>query len=197
MPWHNRVQKAINTAMPFLAPTQTTNLSLLVSATLKKQTEALALHRCNERVDAREVQPALAPYTTARLGFPPPLGPGHRLDDVRCRPPSGSRMRYQVLKIAIPLQRAGAAPLQPGYDRDHLPACQEPEPAGAGDSFGRRRGAACRGSSRIVLADRGFHRTGSIAWLEHHRLDYVVCIKKGSCITEEKMGAEGSWARKG
>jgi hypothetical protein len=36
----------------------------------------------------------------------------------------------------------------------------------------------------VVLADRGFHRASFIAWLERHRLDYVVRIKKGSCITE-------------
>src|SRR3954468_18240555 len=85
--------------MPFLAPTQKTNLALLVSAILKKQTLCLSelarayptpkerrvdspkhdlLHRIkrlwrftdNERVDALQVQMALVPYTIARLASP-------------------------------------------------------------------------------------------------------------------------------
>lgn len=50
----------------------------------------------------------------------------------------------------------------------------------------------------VVLADRGFHRASFLAWLGHHRLDYVVRIKKGSCITEAdgnrttwKLGEDG------
>ena len=55
---------------------------------------------------------------------------------------------------------------------------------------------ALPGSVRpVILADRGFHRAGFLAWLERHRLDYVVRIKKGSCITEKrkrwKLGEEG------
>lgn len=99
MPWYYRVKAAINAAMLFLAPTQETDLALLVSAILKKQTlcpSELArayptpkkrrvgapkhdlLHRPkrlwrftdNERVDASEVQLALVAHTIARLGFP-------------------------------------------------------------------------------------------------------------------------------
>jgi hypothetical protein len=36
VPWYDRVRSAINAAMPFLWPTQKTNLALLVSAILKK-----------------------------------------------------------------------------------------------------------------------------------------------------------------
>ena len=48
----------------------------------------------------------------------------------------------------------------------------------------------------VILADRGFHRASFLAWLERHHLDYVVRIKKGSCITEAdgscwKLGKEG------
>ena len=42
MPWYNRVLCAINVAVPFLASTQATNLALLVSALLKKQTLCLS-----------------------------------------------------------------------------------------------------------------------------------------------------------
>jgi hypothetical protein len=42
LPWYYRVRDAINAAAPFLAPTQKTNLSLLVSAILKKRTLCLS-----------------------------------------------------------------------------------------------------------------------------------------------------------
>ena len=99
MPWYYRVLPAINAAMPFLLPTQRTNLALLVSAILKKRTLCLSelarayptpkerrvaapkhclLHRLkrlwrftdNARVDALAVQVALVPHTVARLGYP-------------------------------------------------------------------------------------------------------------------------------
>lgn len=99
MPWYFRIQAAINTALPFLFPTQATNLALLVSAILKKQTLCLSelaraypvpderrvespkhclLHRLkrlwrftdNERVDALGVQLALVAHTIFRLGYP-------------------------------------------------------------------------------------------------------------------------------
>jgi hypothetical protein len=48
----------------------------------------------------------------------------------------------------------------------------------------------------VILADRGFGRASFIAWLERHRLDYVVRVKKGTCVTEAsgyrwKLGEEG------
>ena len=42
MPWYCRVLSAINVAIPFLAPTQQTNLALLVSTLLKTQTLCLS-----------------------------------------------------------------------------------------------------------------------------------------------------------
>ena len=122
MPWYYRVLSAINTAMPFLAPTQAANLALLVSALLKKQTLCLSelarayptpkerrvaspkhdlLHRLkrlwrftdNERVDALEVQMALVPYTIAHLGFPRLLGLAIDWTMFDAILPSGSRMR--------------------------------------------------------------------------------------------------------
>jgi hypothetical protein len=103
LPWYYRLEDAINAAMPFLVPTQATNLALLVSAILKKRTLNLSelarsyptsehrrvpapkhdlLHRLkrlwrftdNERVDALAVQLALVTYTVARLGYPRLLG---------------------------------------------------------------------------------------------------------------------------
>jgi hypothetical protein len=42
MPWYKRVLWVINTAIPFLVPTQATNLAFLVSAILKKRTLRLS-----------------------------------------------------------------------------------------------------------------------------------------------------------
>ena len=42
MPWYYRAKTAINAAVPFLVPTQKTNLALLVSAILKKRTLCLS-----------------------------------------------------------------------------------------------------------------------------------------------------------
>src|SRR5215210_2640280 len=110
LPWYYRVRDAINAAAPFLAPTQATNLSLLVSAILKKRTLCLSeltrayptpsqrrvagpkhclLHRLkrlwrftdNERVDTLAVPVALVPHTFP-VGLPSALGAGYRLDDV-------------------------------------------------------------------------------------------------------------------
>ena len=130
MPWYYRARKAINTAMPFLAPTQQTNLALLVSAIIKKQTLCLSelaraypvpderrvpapkhclLYRLkrlwrftnNERVDSHEVQLALVPHTIARLGCPHLLGLAIDWTMFDTTLPSGERRRYQVLRIAV------------------------------------------------------------------------------------------------
>jgi hypothetical protein len=42
VPWYYRARTAINAAVPFLVPTQKTNLALLVSAVLKKRTLCLS-----------------------------------------------------------------------------------------------------------------------------------------------------------
>jgi hypothetical protein len=123
MPWYYRVKAAINAAAPFLAPTQETNLALLVSAILKKRTLCLSelarayptpekrrvaapkhdlLHRLkrlwrftdNERVDALEVQLALVPHTIAcLLGFPRLLALAIDWTMFDATLPSGERMR--------------------------------------------------------------------------------------------------------
>src|SRR3954467_13750655 len=135
--------------LPFLAPTQKTNLALLVSAILKKQTLCLSelarayptpkerrvaspkhelLHRIkrlwrfidNERVDALEAQMALAPYTIGRLGFPRLLGLAIDWTMFDTILPSGERMRYQVLRIAVPRKGRALPLVQLAYDRDNL-----------------------------------------------------------------------------
>jgi hypothetical protein len=77
----------------------------------------------NERVDALEVQLALVPHVVARLGYFDCWGSLLTGPSVRHHPfPSEKRMRYQVLRIAVP-RKGRALPLaQLAYDRDALPA---------------------------------------------------------------------------
>jgi hypothetical protein len=151
VPWYCRVLSAINVAAPFLAPTQAANLALLVSAILKKRTLCLSelarayptpkerrvaspkhdlLHRIkrlwrfigNERVNALGVQTTLVPYTIARLGSPRLLGLAIDWTMFDAVLPSGERVRYQVLRIAVPRKGRALPLLQLAYDRDDLPA---------------------------------------------------------------------------
>jgi hypothetical protein len=224
MPWYCRVLSAINIAIPFLAPTQATNLALLVSALLKKQTLCLSelarayptpkerrvaspkhdlLHRIkrlwrfidNERVDALEVQLALMPHTIACLGSPRLLGLAIDWTFFDTTLPSGERMRYQVLRIAVPRKGRALPLLQLAYDRDDLSPNKSQNQLEQEALLGVVRVLPV-GVRPVVLADRGFHRASFIAWLERHHLHYVVRIKKGSCITETdgqrwKLGEEG------
>jgi hypothetical protein len=224
MPWYCRVLSAINIAIPFLAPTQATNLALLVSALLKKQTLCLSelarayptpkerrvaspkhdlLHRIkrlwrfidNERVDALEVQLALMPHTIACLGSPRLLGLAIDWTFFDTTLPSGERMRYQVLRIAVPRKGRALPLLQLAYDRDDLSPNKSQNQIEQEALLGVVRVLPV-GVRPVVLADRGFHRASFIAWLERHHLHYVVRIKKGSCITETdgqrwKLGEEG------
>ena len=144
MPWYYRVRDAINAAAPFLAPTQATNLSLLVSAILKKRTLCLSelarayptpierrvaapkhdlLHRlkrlwrftANERVDALAVQAALVPHTVTRLaGLPSLCGFGRRLDDVRHHAAFGRANTLPGLAHSRAQERAGPAAFAAG-----------------------------------------------------------------------------------
>lgn len=210
--------------MPFLVPTQATNLALLVSAILKKQTLCLSelarayptpkerrvvapkhdlLQRIkrlwrftdNERVEALEVQMALVPYTVARLGYPRLLGLAIDWTMFDTLLPSGRRMRYQVLRIAVPRKGRALPLLQLAYDRDGLSPNKSQNQLEQDALLAVVR-ALPMSVRPVILADRGFHRAGFLAWLERHHLDYVVRLKKGSCITEEdgrrwKLGEEG------
>jgi hypothetical protein len=109
--------------------------------------------------------------------------------------PSGLRMRYQVLPIAIPRKGRALPLLQLSYERDDLPSTKSQNQLEQ-DALSAVVGALPRSVRPVVLADRGFHRAGFVAWLERHHLDYVVRLKKGSCITEAdgqrwKLGEEG------
>jgi hypothetical protein len=224
VPWYYRARAAINAAAPFLVPTQAANLALLVSAILKKRTLCLSelarayptpkkrrvlapkhdlLHRlkrlwrftANERVEALEVQLAFVEHTVVRLGYPRLLGLAIDWTSFDTALPSGSRMRYQVLRIAVPRKGRAMPLLQLAYDRDNLPATESQNRLEQDALLAVVR--ALPGSVRpVILADRGFHRASFIGWLKRHELDYVVRLKKGSCITEAsgrrwKLGEEG------
>lgn len=224
MPWYFRVQAAINSALPELLLTQKVNLALLVSAILKKRTLCLSelarayptpkerrvpcpkhdlLHRLkrlwrftdNERIDALRTQLAFVPHTIACLGHPRLLGLAIDWTMFDTTLPSGEKMRYQVLRIAVPRKGRALPLLQLAYDRDHLPAHKSQNQLEQEALLTVVR-ALPEGVRPVVLADRGFRRASFIRWLQRHGLDYVVRVKKGSCITEEdvrrwKLGEEG------
>jgi hypothetical protein len=209
--------------MPFLVHTQKENLALLVSAILKKQTLCLSelaraypvpnerrvdaprhclLHRlkrlwrftANERVDAKEVQLALLSHTIFRLGYPGWVGLAIDWTMFDTVLPSGERMRYQVLRIAIPRKGRALPLLQLAYDRDDLG--EKSQNQLEQEALLAVVRALPEGVRPVVLADRGFHRASFIRWLQKHDLDYVVRVKKGCCLTEEdglrwKLGQEG------
>jgi hypothetical protein len=211
VPWYCRVKAAINTVMPFLVPTQKTNLALLVSAILKKQTLCLSelarayptpqkrrvvapkhdlLHRLkrlwrfidNERIDTRDVQLALLSHTIASLGYPRWLGLAIDWTMFNTATPSGECIRYQVLRIAVPRKGRALPLLQLAYDRDDLGDKSQNQLEQ--DALLAVVGALPSGVCPVVLADRGFHRAGFIRWLQKHELHYVVRINKGTCIIE-------------
>jgi hypothetical protein len=209
--------------MLFLAPTQKTNLALLVSAILKKQTLCLSelarayptpekrrvpapkhdlLHRLkrlwrftdNERVDPLEVQMALVSYTIACLGFPRFLGLAIDWTMFETTLPWGHTMRYQVLRVAIPRKGRALPLLQLAYDRDNLSPNKSQNQLEQDALLAVVR-ALPISVRPVILADRGFHRASFLAWCERHDLDYVVRLKKGTCISEAngerwKLGEE-------
>lgn len=224
MPWYPRILAAIKGALPALAPTQAANLALVVSAILSKRTCCLStlarafptpgvrrvvqpkhdlLHRLkrlwrfldNPRLDPLAVQTAMIPHTLAALA--PVRWLGLAIDwtmwDIAL--PTGQRMRYQVLRIAVPLHGRALPLLQLAYDRDHLPADA---------SQNRLEEAALAaviavlpsGVRPVVLADRGFARAPLFQWLQERRVDYVIRVNKGTCLTDArdvrtKLGSAG------
>jgi hypothetical protein len=224
MAWYPRVRAAVTAALPSLLPTQAANLALLVSALLAKRTLCLSelarayptpaarrvpapkhdlLHRLkrlwrflgNERVDALAVQCAAIPHAVARLGGGGRLGLAVDWTMFDATLPSGRRMRYQVLRIAVPCRGRAVPLLQLAYDRDRLPADRSQNQLEE-DALWAVVAALPPGVRPVVLADRGFARATFLAALGQRGLDYVVRIDKGTCLTEPggrrwKLGEEG------
>ena len=226
MPWYPRVLAAVRAAAPFLAPTQAVTLALLTSAILARRTLCLSelaraypppaerrvprpkhdlLHRLkrlwrfvdNARADPVAVQAAFVSEVVARLGCPKRLGLAIDWTMFDATLPGGRRIRYQVLRIAIPRRGRALPLLQVAYDRDRLPAdrSQNQLEEAALDAVLR---ALPPGVRPVVLADRGFARATFLAWLQRHpaRPEFVVRVDRGTCLTEPdgrrwKLGAEG------
>src|SRR5919199_407131 len=129
------------------------------------------------------------------VGLPPAVGARHRLDLVfDTTLPSGKRMRYQVLRIAVPRKGRALPLVRLAYDRDALPANKSQNQLEQDTLWAVVR-ALPLGVRPVVLADRGFRRAGFLCWLQRYGLDYVVRLSKGSCITEadgkqRKLGEE-------
>jgi hypothetical protein len=223
MTWYPRVRAAINAALPTFLPTQAANLALLVGAILAKRTLCLSelarayptpavrrvaapkhdlLHRLkrlwrflgNERVDPLAVQCAVIPYTVAQLDCGGRLGLAIDWTMFDTKLPSGRRVRYQVLRIAVPCHGRAVPLLQLAYERGRLPA---------GSSQNRLEEEALwavvaalpPGVRPVVLADRGFDRADFLAALQRRGLDFVVRVSKGTTLTEAdgrrwKLGEE-------
>ena len=226
MPWYPRVLAAVRAAAPFLAPSQAVNLALLTSAILARRTLCLSelaraypvpavrrvarpkhdlLHRLkrlwrfidNARADPVAIQVALVPEVAARLGYPKRLGLAVDWTMFDAGLPGGRRVRYQVLRIAIPRRGRALPLLQVAYDRDRLPPdrSQNQLEEAALDAVLR---ALPPGVGAIVLADRGFARATFLEWLQAHPTtpDFVVRVDKGTCLTEPdgrrwRLGTEG------
>jgi DDE family transposase len=226
MPWYPRVLAAVRAAVPSLAPTQAANLALLTSAILAKRTLCLSalaraypspaqrrvprpkhdlLHRLkrlwrfldNARLDPVAVQAALVPEVVARLGSPKRLGLAIDWTMFDVTLPGGRRVRYQVLRVAVPRRGRALPLLQVAYDRDRLPSdrSQNQLEEAALDAVLRALPAGVRA---VVLADAGFARATFLEWLRRHPAapDFVVRIDAGTCLTEAdgrrwRLGQEG------
>ncbi len=224
MTWYPSLQQAIKTSFAFLAPTQATNLALLVSALLRRQTLCLSelarayprpcvrrvtrpkhdlLYRLkrlwrflnNERVDPLTVQVALIPATVAHLGSPPWLGLAIDWTMFDTKLPKGERIRYQVLRIAVPRRGRALPLLQLAYNRDALPSGQSQNQLEEAALLAVVQ-ALPSGVRPVILADRGFARASFLEWLQRQHLEYVVRVNRGTCLTDgqgqrHKLGEDG------
>jgi hypothetical protein len=110
--------------------------------------------------------------------------------------PTGERIRYQVLRTAVPRKGRALPLLQLAYDRDRLPS-ERSQNRLEQDALLAIVEALPSGVRPVVLADRGFCRAGFLMWLEYRNLAYVVRLTKGACITEPDGAGGGSWGRRG
>jgi hypothetical protein len=150
----------------------------------------------NPRLDPLAIQTAMIPHTLASLGRVRWLGLAIDWTMWDVILPTGVRMRYQVLRIAVPLHGRALPLLQLAYDRDHLPA------DASQNQLEERALAAVfaalpSGVRPVVLADRGFARAPFLIFLQAQRVDYVVRVNKGTCLTDAhdlrtKLGSEGT-----
>lgn len=207
MKWYTEIRSAVKHCMPFLLPTQGANLALLIRAILMKRTlcpTELArtfprpierkvpkakhelLHRlkrlsrflANEQVDPLAVQLAVLPYVFARIG--PLYRIGLCIDWTYF---DGPTFRVQALKIGLARQGRVIPLLQVAYDRDDLPADKSQNQLEE-DALAAVLAALPKCTRPTILGDRGFARAEFFRWLIARKLDFVIRIDKGTCVTD-------------
>jgi hypothetical protein len=151
----------------------------------------------NPRIDPISIQAALVGPTVARLGSPRWLGLAVDWTMFDTRLPGGGRtrgrrVRYQVLRIAIPRRGRALPLLQVACTRDRVGRHNLLEE----QALGAVLDALPAGVRPVVLGDRGFGREHLIGWLQQRGVDYVLRIERGICITNPdgtrwKTGQEG------
>lgn len=110
--------------------------------------------------------------------------------------PSGQRIRYQVLRIAIPRKGRALPLLQLAYDRDRLPP-QRSQNQLEQDALLAVVEALPAGVRPLILADRGFCRAGFLTWLEYQNLDYASCACARERASRMPIRSVGSSQRRG
>lgn len=207
MKWYPEIRATVKRCMPFLLPTQGANLALLIRAILIKRTlcptdlartyprpierqvpnpKHELLHRlkrlsrflANDQVDPLAVQLALLPYVLARLG--PLYRVGLCIDWTYF---NGPAFRVQILKIGLARQGRVIPLLQVAYDRDDLPPDKSQNQIEE-ESLAAVLSALPKHCRAIILGDRGFARSEFFRWLIARKLDFVVRIDKGTCVTD-------------
>ena len=207
MRWYREINAAVKRCMPFLLPTQAANLAMLVRAILIKRTlcqtelartylrsleqrvpnpKHVLLHRvkrisrflANDQVDPLAVQIALLPYVLARLR--PLYRVGLCIDWTYFDAPS---FRVQILKIGIAREGRVVPLLQVAYDRDNLPTDKSQNQIEE-EALAAVLAALPKNCRPVILADRGFARSEFFQWLNKRKLDFVIRIDKGTCITD-------------
>lgn len=209
---YERLLAAIQAVAPSRIPEQLINLALLINAILLQRNLCLSdlartypspvprrlphpkhdlHHRLkrlwrfldNTRVDPLHWQLAFVPAILAKLGNPRWLGLAVDWTMWDSVLPTGQRVRFQVLRLAVPRCGRAIPLLQLTYDRDHLPAHKSQNHLEQ-EAILALVGVLPAGVRPVILADRGFARASFLEWLATYQLDYVVRIDKGTAITE-------------
>jgi hypothetical protein len=135
----------------------------------------------NEQVDPLKVQLAFLPYTLARLGRLYPLERIGLVIDWTYF--DGPTFRVQILKLGLARHGRVVPLLQVAYDRDDLPEDRSQNQLEE-EALSAVLAALPKGCRVVVLADRGFARSGFFQWLLARHVDFVVRIDKGTSVTE-------------
>lgn len=109
--------------------------------------------------------------------------------------PTGQRIRYQVLRIGVPLRGRALPLVQLAYNRDALPPDRSQNQLEEA-ALAAVLAALPVGWRPVVLADAGLARPTFLQFLQAHGVDFVVRIDRGTVLTaadgtRTKLGTEG------